>query len=69
MNWIGFIRLMRNIYGRDLPDLEKIQEQGLLAVKIAQVFALRIDFLNEEKCRHLSRLYRHTLELPSEAAR
>jgi len=69
MNWIGFIRLMRNIYGRDLPDLEKIQKQGLLAVKIAQVFALRIDFLNEGKCRHLSRLYRHTLELPSEAVK
>ncbi len=66
MHWIAFIRLIRDIFGPGLPDLDKIQEQGLLAIKIAQVFALRIDFLNEDTCRHLSRLYRHTLELPAE---
>ena len=69
MNWIGFVRLMRSIYGRELPDLQKIQDQGLLAVKIAQVFALRIDFLNREKCEHLARLYRHTVEIPTEDMR
>ena len=69
MNWIGFVRLMRSIYGRELPDLQKIQDQGLLAVKIAQVFALRIDFLNREKCQHLARLYRHTVEIPAEDMR
>ena len=66
MNWIGFVRLMRSIYGSELPDLQRIQDQGLLAVKIAQVFALRIDFLNREKCQHLARLYRHTVEIPTE---
>ncbi len=66
MNWLGFFRLMKNIFGRDLPDIVEIQNQGLLAVKIGQVFALRIDFLNREKCQHLSRLYRNTLHLPSE---
>jgi ubiquinone biosynthesis protein len=69
MNWIGFVGLIRSIYGKELPDLERIQDQGLLAVKIAQVFALRIDFLNREKCQHLARLYRHTVEIPSEDMR
>jgi ubiquinone biosynthesis protein len=48
---------MRSIYGNKLPDLEAIQDQGLLAVKIAQHFALRVDFLDEQVCRHLSRLF------------
>jgi ubiquinone biosynthesis protein len=69
MNWIGFVKLMRSIFGSELPDLQKIQDQGLLAVKIAQVFALRIDFLNREKCQHLARLYRHTVEIPAEDMR
>ncbi len=69
MNWFGFVRLMRSIYGSGLPDLQKIQDQGLLAVKIAQVFALRIDFLNREKCQHLARLYRHTVAIPAEDMR
>lgn len=66
MNWIGFIQLIRNIYGQQLPDLDAIQRQGLLAVKIGQVFALRIDFLNEATCRHLARLYRSAVSLPTE---
>jgi len=69
MNWIGFFRLMRSIYGKKLPDLQRIQDQGLLAVKIGQVFALRIDFLNRETCQHLARLYRHTVEIPTEDMR
>jgi ubiquinone biosynthesis protein len=63
MNWLGFIGLMRDIYGPGQPDLEKIQRQGLLAVKIGQTFALRADFLDEAKCRHLARLYRQTATL------
>ncbi|MCU0607914.1 MAG: AarF/ABC1/UbiB kinase family protein [Candidatus Edwardsbacteria bacterium] len=66
MNWLGFIGLMRSIYGPGLPDLGKIQRQGLLAVKIGQTFALRADFLDEAKCRHLAKLYRQTLSLPPE---
>jgi ubiquinone biosynthesis protein len=66
MNWLGFIGLMRDIYGSDLPDLERIQRQGLLAVKIGQTFALRADFLDESKCRHLAKLYRQNLSLPPE---
>lgn len=57
MNVFSFINLMRTIYGKKLPDLERIQDKGLLAVKIAQHFALRIDFLDEQVCRHLSKLF------------
>ena len=60
MNSIGFIRLMRTIYGSGLPDIALIESLGLLAVKIGQVYALRPDFLSEEKCRALSVLYRNT---------
>ncbi|MDQ7798993.1 MAG: AarF/ABC1/UbiB kinase family protein [Candidatus Edwardsbacteria bacterium] len=66
MNWFGFIKLMRDIYGPGLPDLEKIQKKGLLAVKIGQTFALRIDFLDEAKCRHLAALYRQNIRIPAE---
>ncbi len=66
MNWLGFIGLMRQIYGPGLPDLDDIQRKGLLAVKIGQTFALRADFLDEAKCRHLARLYRQTAALPPE---
>lgn len=68
MNWFGFIRLMNSIFNEDLPDLNKIQRQGLLAVKIAQTFALRIDFLDREKCQHLAKLYRQAAQIPPEAA-
>ena len=65
MNWIQFGRLIHSIYGRGgkLPDLDWIQSLGLLAVKLGQVHALRIDFLEREKCEHLSRLYRRNAVL------
>ena len=42
---------------KKLPDLAWIERQGLLFVKIAQTFALRIDFLSTEKTMHLQQLY------------
>ena len=68
MNWIQFGRLIHSIYGRGgkLPDLDWIQDLGLLAVKLGQVHALRIDFLDREKCEHLARLYRHNATLAPE---
>lgn len=68
MNWLNFLFLIKSIYGdsKELPDLEKIQKMGLLAVKLCQIHALRIDFLDERKCRHLAKLYRNTLTLPPE---
>lgn len=69
MNWIGFVRLIKSIYGKELPDLEWIEKQGLLAVKIGQTFALRIDFVNEKTCTHLSRLYSSNTNIPPESVR
>jgi ubiquinone biosynthesis protein len=65
MNWLQFARLIHSIYGRgrSLPDLDWIQSLGLLAVKLGQVHALRIDFLDREKCEHLARLYRRNAVL------
>ena len=66
MNVLGFILLLRTIYGKKLPDLDYIQRQGLLAVKIGQTYALRLDFLNEGTCKHLGQLYRHVDSLSAE---
>jgi len=60
MNWFNFIRLIRTIYGPRLPDIAFIESLGLLAVKIGQTYALRLDFLPEQNCSHLTLLYRHT---------
>ena len=56
MNFIQTILLLKNIFSKK-PDITKIQNMWLLAVKIAQVFALRIDFLSEESCLELSKLF------------
>jgi ubiquinone biosynthesis protein len=68
MNWWQFGRLIHAIYGRGgkLPDLEWIESLGLLAVKLGQIHALRIDFLEREKCEHLARLYRRNTALGAE---
>ncbi|THB70871.1 MAG: AarF/ABC1/UbiB kinase family protein [Gammaproteobacteria bacterium] len=64
MNIFQFIGLLRQIYGSKKPDLQSIQQKGLLAMKIAQHYALRIDFLDEAVCRELSKLFRGTDSLP-----
>lgn len=67
MNWFGFIKLMRMLYGKGVEiEIEKIQKMGLLAVKIGQVHALRLDFLPVEKCQKLSLLYRQNNDIPAE---
>ncbi len=66
MRWLMFIKLFKMIFGKELPDLAYIQKQGLLAVKIAQTFALRIDFLSEKTCTHLAKLYTHTTPIEAE---
>ena len=66
MNIFSFFRLLHTIYAGPEPDIEYIQSLGLLAVKIGQVFALRPDFLNDERCRVLGRLYSNTTSLPRE---
>ncbi|MBN2789470.1 MAG: AarF/ABC1/UbiB kinase family protein [Candidatus Delongbacteria bacterium] len=65
MNIFSFISLIKMIY-RNKPDIDKIQKMGLLAVKIGQVHALRIDFLDENTCIELSKLYRTNTPVRSE---
>jgi ubiquinone biosynthesis protein len=65
INWLGFIRVIRSIYGQEGPDLDLIEREGLLAVKIGQTYALRVDFLPEATCLKLTRLYRHVTAIPS----
>ncbi len=60
MNAIRFYQLLREIFGQPIPNTNKIENLGLLAVKIGQMFALRPDFLSEEACRSLAKLYRST---------
>ena len=66
MRALTFIRFMRQILKSGPADLDWIQSQGLLAVKLAQIFALRSDLLSVEKCRQLQQLYQHASSIPSE---
>ena len=42
MRVLTFLRFMRQIFKSGPADLDWIQSQGLLAVKLAQIFALRV---------------------------
>jgi ubiquinone biosynthesis protein len=57
---------MRQILRKKPADLDWIQRQGLMAVKLAQIFALRPDLLGEEKCKQLQQLYQHAASIPPE---
>ena len=48
---------MREILKKKPADLDWIQKQGLLSVKLAQIFALRSDLIGVEKCRQLQQYY------------
>ena len=66
MRMLTFIRFMRQIMRKKPADLDWIQRQGLMAVKLAQIFALRPDLLGEEKCKQLQQLYQHAASIPPE---
>ena len=68
MNKLQFINLLWMIYGNKKINIDKIQSYGLLAIKIGQTHALRVDFLPADKCAKLSQLYRATTPIPSEEA-
>lgn len=54
------IKLLKDIYSGEKPDLHKVEEMGILSVKICQYYALRIDFIKEDVCLHLSKLYENS---------
>ena len=66
MRLLTFIRFIRMITREGPADIEKIQNMGLLAVKLTQIFALRPDLLSEEKCRQLQSLYQRANSIPKE---
>ena len=66
MRVLTFLRFMRQIFKSGPADLDWIQSQGLLAVKLAQIFALRSDLIPVEKCRQLQQLYQHAAIIPVE---
>ena len=58
MRALRFIQLFRMIFGPvDKLDPRKIESMGLLAVKIAQMYAIRADLLGPEKTAKLSGFY------------
>lgn len=69
MGPLGLLRLWRMLRPGGRPDVEAIERLGLLAVKIAQHMALRVDFLPPEHCLELMRLFRRTEPLSREASR
>ncbi len=66
MRLLTFVRFIRMITKKGPADLDKIQNMGLLAVKLTQIFALRPDLLSEEKCRQLQSLYQSANSIPKE---
>ena len=66
MRLLTFLRFMRQILKKSPAELDWIQRQGLLSVKLAQIFALRSDILSVEKCQQLQSLYQHAATIPSE---
>tara|TARA_B100000575_G_scaffold63337_1_gene48385 strand:+ start:20208 stop:21401 length:1194 start_codon:yes stop_codon:yes gene_type:complete len=57
---------MRQITKKPPANLDWIQKQGLLAVKLAQIFALRPDIISLEKCKQLQTLYSSASTIPAE---
>ncbi len=57
MNWLKFLGLFYKIHSGKIRELSQIESQGLLAVKIAQHLALRLDFFSVENCQKLSNLF------------
>ena len=56
------IKLIYKIHTNSPPPLEEIEKMGLLAVKIAQYYALRADFIDESICVYLAKLYEYSYE-------
>ena len=66
MRFFTFSRFMYQILRKKEANLTWIQSQGLLAVKLSQIFALRPDLLSIEKCKQLQTLYGQASTIPTE---
>ena len=63
---LTFALFMRQVTRKSPANLDWIQKQGLLAVKLAQIFALRPDIISLEKCKQLQTLYSSASTIPTE---
>ncbi len=61
-----FLSFFRQLRGKKSIDIDKIQSMGLLAVKLGQIFALRPDLIEPERCIELQRLYSRGATIPTE---
>ena len=66
MRLLKFALFMRQVTRKSPANLDWIQNQGLLAVKLAQIFALRPDIISLEKCKQLQTLYSSASTIPTE---
>jgi ubiquinone biosynthesis protein len=57
MNWLQLLWLFREIYTKKKPRVKKIEQLGLLAVKVGQMHAIRADILPASACKELAKLY------------
>lgn len=62
MKSFKLIKLLFQIYSGKKPKLEEVEKMGLLSIKLCQYYALRIDFLDEDLCIHLAKLYEKSYE-------
>ena len=61
-----FIRFFRQLKGKKPVDIDAIQSMGLLAVKLGQIFALRPDLIEPNRCIELQQLYSRAATIPEE---
>ncbi len=66
MKLLTFLRFFRQLKGKKPVDVNKIQSMGLLAVKLGQIFALRPDLIEPERCIELQQLYSRGATIPLE---
>ena len=57
MKLLTFLRFFRQLKGKKPVNIDTIQSMGLLGVKLGQIFALRPDLIEPERCIELQRLY------------
>jgi ubiquinone biosynthesis protein len=66
MKLVTFLRFFRQLKGKKPIDIDAIQSMGLLAVKLGQIFALRPDLIEPDRCIELQQLYSRASTIPEE---
>ena len=66
MKLLTFLRFFRQLRGKKPVNIDAIQSMGLLAVKLGQIFALRPDLIEPQRCIELQRLYSRAATIPEE---